>query len=145
MFFGLSFNLKCTAAPTGDLIFECFDLAPDTDFDAFNLSIANSAPIDCAGDMIYSYQVAVSYTKATEAGGIDQGIFTYTPGDVKFDPEFALNVSMFSTLVSHITLSPTAVANETLSPTAAPVARSSAAKVAVTGSAYLVAALALWL
>lgn len=128
------------------LIFECFDLALDTDFTAFNASIANSPPIDCAADMIYAYQVVVSFTILTDAAGINAVAVLYSPGDVRFDPEFALNVSMYSNLVSDIAPSPTSAAgNETMSPSVVPVAPSAAAKVTVTGSAFLLGALALLL
>jgi hypothetical protein len=62
--FGAYFNLKCTGMPADGLVFECFDLAPDTDFSGFNLSIANAAPIDCAKDMIYAYQVRYGGAKS---------------------------------------------------------------------------------
>jgi hypothetical protein len=141
--FGFNFNLKCTAMPAKGLIFECFDLAPDTDFSGFELSINNTSPIECAKEMIYAYQVLVGYTQLTDAGGIDSKSVTFSPGATTFDPEFAVNVSMLSTLVSDATPSPTSLGNATMSPSAVPVEPSSASKVTLTGSACLLAALAL--
>jgi hypothetical protein len=140
---GFNFNLKCTAMPAEGLIFECFDLAPDTDFSGFELSINNTSPIECAKEMIYAYQVLVGYTQLTEAGVIDSKGVSFSPGATTFDPGFAVNVSMLSTLVSDTTPSPTSLGNATMSPSAVPVEPSSASKVSLTGSACLLAVLAL--
>jgi hypothetical protein len=107
--FGIHFNVKCTATTAAGLVFECFDLAPDTDFSAFTSSIANSAPIDCTGTMIYAYRVWASSAILTETGLIEEKTIDFSTAATTFDPELALKVSMFNNLVllSDITPSPT--------------------------------------
>jgi hypothetical protein len=104
--FGIPFNVKCTAIPAAGLVFECFDLAPDTDFSGFNASIANSAPINCSGTMIFSYQISASSALLTETGEIYEETVSFSLGDTMFDPEFALKVSMFNNLVLSSDISP---------------------------------------
>jgi hypothetical protein len=99
----------------------------------------------CFREMIYAYQVLVGSTQLTDEGVFDRKTSIFSPGTTTFDPEFAVNVSMFSNLVSDLTPSPTSRGNETKSPSTVPVEPSSASKVALTGSACLLVALALLL
>jgi hypothetical protein len=100
------FYIKCSASPAEGLIFECLDLMSDTGFSWFSDSITNTDCCDgCIGEMFVGYTSIVASWTSNIEGGIYQGLSDYSHKGVLFSPEFAVKVSMFSSLVD-ITFAP---------------------------------------
>ena len=120
--YAFPFTSHCTATPAVGLIFECYDLDGGTvDFTPFLDSVATGDAIECASDPTYFFNVATTNFLAMEGGGVDANTAYFTVGSKTMNTDFAVNSSMFSSLVSEPSPAPTAI------PTPSPTIKQSSA------------------
>ena len=133
--FGMPYTSICTASPAVGLVFECYDLKSGTsDFTTFLDEVANGGTIPCASDPTYFFNVATTNFIAQAGGAVDANTAYFTVGSKTMNNDFAVNTTMFSSLVSVPTPAPTAL--ESAPPTAMP--SSSANTMTIDGGCFKV-------